>query len=455
MTFEEAKEQARKGIKVTHQYFTPDEYMTMKGNQIMFEIVEFNKDFLAVLSDESRRDQLHYHEYKFLETHQLKEYFINKYRTTKVFKDQFSLVALKGSKFLGFISAAKDEFDSENFGLACFRISNLLIFSREQREDRSKAVSQRENLPKAVSQRENLQIRIDKELNEQFPLSDQFDINNSFSPLSDNIPKHRDVTQKLKPLCIKTHDRDFFINRKPNPLLLQEPLMENQKLNTVIINENTLTNVEPIMYVIVINTIYELILQKTVKNFLFYDALLTDDKVENDNRTITLLNSLKEIVDVPDDMIFTNTDADTNKGKTYAVLYGNDVEMNINNIGKIKSDKKKKDSPGSRSSEPTRTTIEYNNERSNDQTLSTYEFLLLQKELTIEYKKSNRNVMKVTVDILDLSDNTIFVERVDGLTNANIIAITYKELSFTTDSEDKDTKNFYVNGAEAIYYHFV
>ena len=37
MTFEEAKEQARKGIKVTHQYFTKDEYMTMQGNQIVFE----------------------------------------------------------------------------------------------------------------------------------------------------------------------------------------------------------------------------------------------------------------------------------------------------------------------------------------------------------------------------------------------------------------------------------
>jgi hypothetical protein len=37
MTFEEAKEQARKGIKVTHQYFTKDEYMTMQDNQIIFE----------------------------------------------------------------------------------------------------------------------------------------------------------------------------------------------------------------------------------------------------------------------------------------------------------------------------------------------------------------------------------------------------------------------------------
>jgi CRISPR/Cas system CMR-associated protein Cmr3 (group 5 of RAMP superfamily) len=37
MTFEEAKEQARKGIKVTHRYFTKNEYMIMQGNQIVFE----------------------------------------------------------------------------------------------------------------------------------------------------------------------------------------------------------------------------------------------------------------------------------------------------------------------------------------------------------------------------------------------------------------------------------
>lgn len=37
MTLQEAKEQAQKGIKVTHRYFTNDEYMTMVGNMIIFE----------------------------------------------------------------------------------------------------------------------------------------------------------------------------------------------------------------------------------------------------------------------------------------------------------------------------------------------------------------------------------------------------------------------------------
>lgn len=37
MTFEEIRPIARQGIKVTHKYFTSDEYMTMSGNLIIFE----------------------------------------------------------------------------------------------------------------------------------------------------------------------------------------------------------------------------------------------------------------------------------------------------------------------------------------------------------------------------------------------------------------------------------
>lgn len=37
MTLEEAKELAQQGVKVTHEYFTSKEYMTMSGNIIVFE----------------------------------------------------------------------------------------------------------------------------------------------------------------------------------------------------------------------------------------------------------------------------------------------------------------------------------------------------------------------------------------------------------------------------------
>ena len=37
MNLQEAKEKAQQGIKVTHQYFSSTEYMTMRGNIICFE----------------------------------------------------------------------------------------------------------------------------------------------------------------------------------------------------------------------------------------------------------------------------------------------------------------------------------------------------------------------------------------------------------------------------------
>ena len=37
MNLQEAKEKAQKGIKVTHECFIAEEYMTMRGNQIIFE----------------------------------------------------------------------------------------------------------------------------------------------------------------------------------------------------------------------------------------------------------------------------------------------------------------------------------------------------------------------------------------------------------------------------------
>lgn len=49
MTLEEAKELAQQGVKVTHQYFTDDEYMTMQGNLILFEdgVKIFFDDFIG------------------------------------------------------------------------------------------------------------------------------------------------------------------------------------------------------------------------------------------------------------------------------------------------------------------------------------------------------------------------------------------------------------------------
>jgi hypothetical protein len=37
MTLQEAKELAQQGVKMKHEYFTSDEYMTMDGNYVIFE----------------------------------------------------------------------------------------------------------------------------------------------------------------------------------------------------------------------------------------------------------------------------------------------------------------------------------------------------------------------------------------------------------------------------------
>lgn len=37
MTLAEALALAKQGVKVTHTYFTPEEYLTMQGNLIIFE----------------------------------------------------------------------------------------------------------------------------------------------------------------------------------------------------------------------------------------------------------------------------------------------------------------------------------------------------------------------------------------------------------------------------------
>ncbi len=49
MTFEEAKIKARQGIKVKHRYFAENEYLTMKGNLMVFEdgVEIFANDWLG------------------------------------------------------------------------------------------------------------------------------------------------------------------------------------------------------------------------------------------------------------------------------------------------------------------------------------------------------------------------------------------------------------------------
>ena len=51
MTLEEAKKLAQQGIRVTHEYFTDDEYLTIQGNVIVFE------DGARIFFDEWTKDK--------------------------------------------------------------------------------------------------------------------------------------------------------------------------------------------------------------------------------------------------------------------------------------------------------------------------------------------------------------------------------------------------------------
>lgn len=63
MKLQEAIELAKQGIKVTHEYFADDEYMTMEGNIATFE------DGIKVIFDDwySEQDSLDYGWYKYIE----------------------------------------------------------------------------------------------------------------------------------------------------------------------------------------------------------------------------------------------------------------------------------------------------------------------------------------------------------------------------------------------------
>lgn len=51
MSLTEAKALAQQGIKVTHKYFTDEEYMIMMGNQIIFE------DGVRIMFDDWTKDK--------------------------------------------------------------------------------------------------------------------------------------------------------------------------------------------------------------------------------------------------------------------------------------------------------------------------------------------------------------------------------------------------------------
>lgn len=95
----------------------------------MSEIVNLNQQIIDSVAENISRDQLFYNEYKFLTYEQLKTYFTNRLNNLSSDPDSLSFGAIINNKLAGLITCLKDEFDSENFGFSCFRITELLVFT--------------------------------------------------------------------------------------------------------------------------------------------------------------------------------------------------------------------------------------------------------------------------------------------------------------------------------------
>lgn len=100
----------------------------------MIEIIPLEEPHVGWIANNIQRTQLNYHEYSFISDSQLKEYFKNRTIVSLSNKDYYSYIARQDKKLLGLIKCTKDNFDSENFGFPCYRITDLLVFSVNTRD---------------------------------------------------------------------------------------------------------------------------------------------------------------------------------------------------------------------------------------------------------------------------------------------------------------------------------
>ncbi|OFX46456.1 MAG: hypothetical protein A2046_04730 [Bacteroidetes bacterium GWA2_30_7] len=100
----------------------------------MLEILPLDENNISLILKKAKRNQFQYHEYSDISDEQLKNYF--KRRMINILKsiDSHSFMAVSEDKLLGFISSTKDDFDSENFGFNCYKITDLLVFSTNYKE---------------------------------------------------------------------------------------------------------------------------------------------------------------------------------------------------------------------------------------------------------------------------------------------------------------------------------
>jgi len=100
----------------------------------MIKVVPFDKEHIGLIVNQVKRNQLQYNEYSFIGNVPLVNSFKNRVINSLKSTYNHSFALFSGTKFLGFIICSEDNFDSENFGFSCYRITDLLIFSENYKE---------------------------------------------------------------------------------------------------------------------------------------------------------------------------------------------------------------------------------------------------------------------------------------------------------------------------------
>lgn len=100
----------------------------------MLKTVTIEEKQLSLIIDNISRSQLKYNEYDFISDFQLKSYFSTKVINAIKNYDCHSYALISGRRILGLIICNRDNFDSENFGFNCYRITDLLVFSEEYKK---------------------------------------------------------------------------------------------------------------------------------------------------------------------------------------------------------------------------------------------------------------------------------------------------------------------------------
>jgi GNAT superfamily N-acetyltransferase len=95
------------------------------------EVVDLNQPLIDKVINNIHKSQLPYHEYSFISETQLKKYFKNKLINQLNDDDSFAFAVINQNVISGAIVCEKNHFDSEFFGFACYRITDLLVFSSD------------------------------------------------------------------------------------------------------------------------------------------------------------------------------------------------------------------------------------------------------------------------------------------------------------------------------------